>query len=147
MDGIVVLNPGVKVAYTFGDGGGMTYGGELTALFSTGPNLHAIVAAGPDLNLGWTSGGVFEGRIGVDLVSWFAGLEAGPALVSDGAGSHFGFGLTGWLSALFVDPYFTYTWVGGRDDTSELGAYFKLPICLGSNCAYGATGWHNHSHH
>jgi hypothetical protein len=145
----IVISPGVKVAYAFGRGGGWTWGGELTILHRTWDDLHAIVAAGPAFNFTWTPS-AFQARAGLELVSWFAGIEGGPALVSDRTGGHFGFALSPWLGGIFVVPEYTHTYVVGSADQDELGSYFKLPICPG--CPGGGGGgdgfasldWHHH---
>src|SRR4051794_36289949 len=69
----IIISPGIKASYTFGKGGGLTWGGEITMPFKHGDDLHAIVAAGPALNLTW-SPSTFQARLGVELVSWFAGV-------------------------------------------------------------------------
>jgi hypothetical protein len=130
-----VISPGVKLGYTFGDGGGFTYGAELTVLWRTGPDLAAILAHGPALNLSW-NGGSFQLRAGWEIVSWFAGIEAGPALVSDRTGTHVAVGVSPWLGALVV-PYYTYTWVPASDDVRELGTYLKLPLCFSCKSSGG----------
>ena len=138
-DGYVWINPGAKVGYTLGEAGGFTYGGELSVNFSTGEDEQTILAFGPVLNLTWTSGGTFHGRLGLQAAGALWGVEAGPAIVSDGRGTYFGFGVTPWLGAIIV-PYVTHTFVVGRPDLTELGVYGKLPICTGSNCDYSGGG-------
>jgi hypothetical protein len=135
----MVISPGVKVAYTFGRGGGMTYGGELTMLFRTWDDLHAIVAAGPALNLSWTPT-TFQARAGLELVSWFAGIEGGPALVTDRRGAHFGVGVSPWLGGIFVVPELTHTYVLGAPDMTEVGVYGKLPLCPGCKVSHSGFG-------
>lgn len=125
-----VISPGVKLAYTFGPRGGWTWGGELTVPIKHGDDLHAIVAIGPALNLAWTSRGVFYLRAGAEAVSWFAGFEGGIVWVSDRGRDRVGFGLSPWVSAIWVVGEYTRTWVKGMDDLDELGLYGKLPICI-----------------
>jgi len=131
-----VISPGVKASYTFGRGGGWTWGGELTVLFKTWNDLHAIVAAGPAVNFTWAPQ-AFQARLGVELVSWFAGVEGGPSLVTDRAGAHFGFAVSPWLGGIMVVPEYTHTFVTGRPDLNELGSYFKLPLCPGCAVSHG----------
>jgi hypothetical protein len=139
MDGYVWVNPGAKVGYTFGEGGGLTYGGEISVNLSTGKDFQTILAVGPVLNLTWTRRGTFHARLGMQLAGALWGIEAGPAIVRDRGRTHVAFGVTPWLGALVV-PYFTYTLVAGGPDLSELGVYGKLPICTGSNCDYSGGG-------
>jgi hypothetical protein len=143
-----IINPGVKAAYTWGLGGGWTYGFDVSVLAATGQNLHAIVAAGPEVNFTWRHGGTFDMRLGLDLVSWFVGMELGPSLVLDPLDhSHFGFGITTWASMVFFDPYWTYTIVRGMPNLSEWGMYAKLPICVAGGCDYSSSGDGDHWWH
>jgi len=132
-----VISPGIKLGYTFGTGGGISWGGELTVLRRTWDNLHAIVAAGPALDLTWTPA-TFQARLGIELVSWFAGIEGGPSLVSDRSGAHVGLGLSPWLGGIFISPYYTHVFVHGAPDLDEAGVYGKLPLCP------GCSGSHHH---
>jgi hypothetical protein len=146
-----LINPGVKVGYTWGNGGRWTYGFDLSVIASTGKNMSAIVGAGPEVNFTWRSGGTFDARLGLDLVSWMIGWEIGPSIVVDAQNhSHFGLGITTWASAVFFDPYWTYTIVfGGRpgSDLSEWGTYAKLPICVAGGCNYSSSGDGSHWWH
>jgi hypothetical protein len=126
----IVVSPGIKVGYTFGDGGGFTYGAEITVMRGTGTELSAIVAHGAALNLGWSRGGTFQLRAGWQVVSWLVGIEAGPALVWRDGQARFGAGVTPWLGAIAV-PYYTYTFMPGVPDIREAGIYLKLPLCPG----------------
>lgn len=133
-----VVSPGVKLGYTFG-GGGWTYGIEVTVLRRTGPDLSAIVAHGPALNLTWRSHGPFDLRLGWQAVSWFIGVEGGPALVHDSDGFHLGLGVSPWLGAIVV-PYYTWTFVPTRSSLREAGVYLKLPLCTGCSGS-GGSSW------
>jgi hypothetical protein len=139
LDGYVWVNPGAKLAYTFGEGGGLTYGFEVSTVIANGSKASTVLGVGPVLNLTWTSKGTFNGRLGGQIVSWLWGVEAGPALVTDRRGTHFGFGVTPWVGAIVV-PYWTYTLVAGSSSLNEWGVYGKLPICTGSNCDYSGGG-------
>jgi hypothetical protein len=143
-----VISPGVKLAYTFGPRGGWTYGGEITAPIKHGDDLHAIVALGPAFNFAWTSHGTTYVRFGLDVVSWFVGLEGGPTIVSDRTGTHFGVGVQAWGSSIWVVGEYTHTFVVGAPALDELGAYGKLPLCFA--CASSGDGglfFGHHDHH
>jgi hypothetical protein len=126
----IMVSPGIKVGYTFGDGGGFTFGAEVTVMQGTGPELSAILAHGPALNLGWSRGGTFHLRAGWQLVSWLVGIEGGPALIWRDGQARFGFGVTPWIGGIVV-PYYTYTFVPGARSFDEAGMYLKLPLCPG----------------
>jgi hypothetical protein len=137
---ITVVSPGVKAGYTFGRG--WTWGGELTVVRKTWDDLHAIVAAGPAVNFTWAPR-YFEARFGAEAVSWFAGLEGGISVVKDRAGSHVGFGISPWLGGIIVVPYYTHVFVRGSDDHSEIGSYFKLPLCFTCSGGHGDLDFHH----
>lgn len=149
-----IVAPGVKLGYTFGQGGGFTLGGEVSMLFRNGADAGLVLAHGPAINFGWTHGGIFQFRAGYELASWSLGLEAGPGFVHDHSGTHFSLGLTPWLGAIFVVPYYTHSFVFGARDLNELGTYLKLPLCFGcagsdggSDGSIFASIGHHHHHH
>ena len=137
-----IVSPGIKVGYTIGarhGDGGLTWGAELTFPRRTWADLHAIVAAGPAINLTW-SPHAFQFRAGGELVSWFAGIEGGPAVVSDRSGVHYAFAIGPW-AGLIVVPYFTHTFVFiDGQDYNDFGTYLKLPIC--PSCPAGRDHFH-----
>ena len=145
-----VISPGVKVGYTFGPGGGWTYGGELSVPIKHGDDLHAIVAIGPAFNFGWTTHGTSYARLGVEAVSGFVGVEGGPTWVHDRTGSHLGIAISPWASAIWGVGEYTYTFVVGGHDFDELAALGKLPICIPcASSGGGGTdyfGFHDHHH-
>lgn len=137
-----IISPGVKLGYTPGahhGEGGFTWGFELTIPRKTWQNLHAIVAAGPALNLSWSPQS-FQVRAGAEIVSWFAGIEGGPALVSDKRGVHVGFGIGPWVGGIFIVPYLTHTFVMNGQDETDFGSYLKLPICPSCPAGDGHVG-------
>jgi hypothetical protein len=148
----VLVCPGIKLGYTFGDEGGFTVGGEISMLFRNGPDAGLVLADGPVLNFGWASRGVFQLRAGYELASWVVGLEGGPALVSDRTGTHFAIGVTPWLGAIFAAPYYTHAFVFGAPSVDEIGTYLKLPLCFGCPGGGGGHGsffgglGHDHHH-
>ena len=148
-----IVAPGLKLGYTFGDGGGFTIGGEVSMLFRNGPDAGLILAHGPALNMSWAHGGIFQFRAGYEAASWSLGLEAGPGWISDRHGTHFAVGLTPWLGVIVLDPYFTHSFVFGARDVNELGTYLKLPLCFGcpgdgGDGSHGSIfgGIHHHHH-
>jgi hypothetical protein len=132
-----VISPGVKLGYVFGDGGGWSFGVEVTVLRRTGADLSAIVAHGPAVNIGWSRGGVFYARVGWEAVSWFAGVEGGPTLVRTRDGMRVGLTVSPWIGAIVV-PYYAHTWLLGDRSIREVGTYLKLPLCTG--CEGGNGG-------
>lgn len=137
----MVVSPGVKLGYTFGPNGGFTYGVELSLLWRTGPDLSAVLAYGPVLNLTWATEGLFYTRLGMEAVSWFVGAEVGAAYVLDRDGSHFGIGVTPWIGTWYVVPYYTHTLVFGGESLNELGTYLKLPLCFACESSGDDFDW------
>src|SRR4051794_21517464 len=68
-----IVAPGVKLGYTFGQGGGFTLGGEVSMLLRNGADAGLVLAHGPAINFGWTHGGIFQFRAGYELASWSLG--------------------------------------------------------------------------
>ena len=133
-----IISLGVKLGYTFGDAGGFTFGVELSILVRTSPNLTAVLAHGPALDLSWASHGIFIARLGWQAVSWIFGIEGGPAIVTGRDGTHFSLGVTPWLGGVFVVPYYTHSFVIGGSTVQEVGTYLKLPLC--PSCESGGGG-------
>ncbi len=131
---VVTLNPGVKIAYTFGRG--WTYGGEIAVTWMT-PEVDWIIGSGAVLDFTWTRG-VFELRA-------VYGLEVGPALVVGPEKTHLAIDVTPWLGGIFVDPYLTMSFGIGGPSRTELGTYLKLPLCLhdDAGCYKGGSGGHD----
>lgn len=133
-----IVSPGVKLGWTFGDRGGLTFGVEVTVLRSAGENARLVLAHGPALNLSW-SRGRFHGRLGWEAVSWGFGLEGGPGIVRDADGTHLSLTISPWAGA-FVVPYYAHTFVAGAAPVREAGLYGKLPLCVGCEGGSG-DGW------
>ncbi len=138
---IVTLNPGVKIAYTFGRGGGWTYGLELAVTWMR-PEIDWIIGSGAVLDFTWTKGDTFELRAGYEMYGPLYGLELGPALVVGPEKTHLAIDVTPWLAGVFVDPYLTMSFGIGGPSRTELGTYLKLPLCLHDDegCYSGGSG-------
>jgi hypothetical protein len=141
---VVTMNPGVKIAYTFGRGGGWTYGFELAVTWMR-PEIDWIIGSGAVLDFTWTKHGIFELRAGYEVFGPVYGLEVGPALVLGPDKTYFAIDVTPWLGAVFADPYLTWSFGIGGPSRTELGTYLKLPICLHDDegCYEGGSGGHD----
>lgn len=135
---IVTLNPGVKLAYTFGRG--WTYGLELSVAWMT-PDLDWVIGSGAVLDLTWSKN-LFELRAGYEMYGLGYGLEIGPALVMDAHGTYAAVDVTSFVAGVFVDPYLTLSFGFGGPSRQELGTYLKLPLCLHDDkgCYSGGSG-------
>lgn len=145
----VWINPGVKLAYTFGEG--FTWGFELSAVFLppettySGSGVLDRVGQAIDhwsgvwgivFNVDRTAGHITKLRLGAEWVGPGIGIEGGPTLILDEAGSHYGIGVTPW-TGFFTMPYYTYTFAFGRENLHELGLYVKGYKCVADQVPCG----------
>lgn len=126
---IVTINPGFKIGYTMGRGGGWTYGLEVSVAWIKS-ELDWILGSGAVLDITWNKS-IFEMRAGYEMFGPGYGLEVGPALVfGPHRKTHFALDVTPFLTGIFVDPYLTMSFGVGGPYRTEMGTYLKLPICL-----------------
>lgn len=145
----VWINPGIKLAYTLGEG--FTYGFELSTVFlpaqrtyaggSVGDRLGEMIDQwsgiwGIVLNVDRTTSRVTKLRLGAEWVGPGIGIEGGPTLILDGEGHHWGIGVTPW-AGFFTMPYYTYTFAFGRKNMHELGMYLKYYRCVADETPCG----------
>jgi len=115
-----VLNPGVRVGYIFGEGGGLTFGAELshTWVWENGAIAGAVAAVDftpQNVRIHFGAEGAFG--IGVDL---------GPTVYL-GRESDIGFSVTPF-AGLFLYPYYSYTFRMSGENEQEVGAALKYPF-------------------
>jgi hypothetical protein len=146
----VWVNPGVKAAYTFGEG--FTLGVELSVVVVPGltdPSLGDLLARGLFVGWGvvvnwdWVLGAPLSKlRLGAQWVGPGLGVEAGPSVVFDGDETFYGFGITPW-AGMGGFPYYTYTYAARRPrNLHEFGFYLKAPLCVNGESACGrSSGW------
>lgn len=131
------VSPGIKIGYTFGEG--FMVGAELSVVHVpdvVSTDIGDLVARGVFIGYGgvltwdWTpSKSLHKLHLGAQWTGPGLGLEAGPSLVIDEAGTYFGIGLSPW-ALTYVIPYYNYTVVFGRQDNlHELGLHLKLHLC------------------
>ncbi len=118
------VNPGIKLGYTFGEGGGFTWGVELSyTLTDLEYSSHGVV-----LDLDFTPT-FTKLHVGGQISYLFVGGEIGPTLLFDRTKGthHFGVTATPFVGALLM-PYVSGTYLVDRDPIFEAGAYGKLPM-------------------
>jgi hypothetical protein len=120
---------GPKLGYTFGAGGGFSYGVELT-YFPTGSNGSW---EGPLNGFTFDVTHVGKGRTTFHFgVEWMEGLgvDIGPTLlVDDRSGVSPGLGVTPFVTILLI-PFYEFVWLPGQGSISTVGSYIKFPVGL-----------------
>ncbi len=135
---LVAVNPGVRLAYTFGEG--FTLGFELSVVVVPsieGTEIIDLVKRGIGVGYGFVLNYDFtfadervgELHLGAEWVGPGIGVEAGVSLVHDPQGRYFGLSFTPWLG-YYTLPYFNYTIVFGREENlADIGIMLKLHLC------------------
>ena len=122
------LNPGVKVAYTFGEDGGFTVGPEVSVVWETEKNLigvlvdvdHCQRARRMKLHVGIEA-------MGFPFPKAPVGLSAGPTIIWQDSKTAYGVTVTGY-TGLGLIPFVGSTIRTDGPVLVELGSYLKIPI-------------------
>ncbi len=125
----VYVNPGIKVGYTFGDRGGLTFGLELsvTQYQSRGMLLGGVI------DYDYTpASGMHKTHLGAEGSVWGLGLDLGPTWVIGNGKSGLGATFTPFVG-LVAYPYYSFTAMVGMENIHEAGAYLKPPIHVSGN--------------
>ena len=123
------ISPGIKLGYTFGQGGGFTTGIEVSYIVWRNELPMAVVLnidlCGREekleyqkIHLGWQ-------------ISHVVGIEAGPTIIWDDGGASLGMTVTPFAGLVFPYGYYSYTldFAGGRQ-RNEAGLLLKMPVAL-----------------
>ncbi len=81
------------------------------------------------LNIDHVWDGLTKIRLGGEWIGPGVGLEGGPTVIFDDAGTHLGIGLTPWFG-FYTMPFYTYTFAFGRKNLHEAGTYLKVFKCV-----------------
>ncbi|MGA9120712.1 MAG: hypothetical protein WB699_15210 [Bacteroidota bacterium] len=132
------VSPGVKMAYSFGAGGGFTMGWEVS-LTTYADDMPILI---PGLALGiYSCHGreVYYASLQVTGPG-LLGLGMGPALIKEEGRGDIGVRLE-TFEFMFAMPEYTHVFRGeGHDDLNDIGLYLKLPIILGEEHAFSLGG-------
>ena len=126
----VFLNPGIKLGYQMGEGGGFVYGFELSliALNKDYP-IFGLVS-----NIDFCKGNT-KLHFGVELSAGIIGIDIGPSFYFTEKANYTGFTL-GLYSLVFIMPYYE-TSIFYTDTNSftvnQYGTYLKIPIPMGGD--------------
>jgi len=115
------LNPGFKLGYVFGVGGGFTYGAEISLTRWRSP-----LYAGAVVSLDYC-GETTVASIAIEGGTGYGGAAIGPVLAMHG--QVMDFGMSGTLyTGLGIMPYYRLTFVPKAWIQHEVGSFLKIPI-------------------
>lgn len=123
------ISPGIKLGYTFGKGGGFTFGAEVSYIVWYKSAANAVVL-GYDICAFDSVKGLSKLHLGYQLSTAFIGGEVGPTIVWQGTKPQFGATLTPFIG-LGAYLYYSYTMVlTQQKDIDEWGFLLKYPISV-----------------
>ena len=118
------LNPGVKLGYAFGEGGGLVYGCELSFVITGRDSKHS--SNGVTFNYDFIPNG-HRLHVGYEYLSPFAGFDIGPTMITTKTKNDFGFSIIPFAGILAI-PYYNFTYVPSLGAVHEVGSLLKIPI-------------------
>lgn len=123
------ISPGIKLGYTFGKGGGFTFGAEVSYIVWYKNAANAVVLS-YDICSQDSAKRLSKLHLGYQLSTAFIGGEVGPTIVWQGTKPQFGATLTPFIG-LGAYIYYSYTMVlTQQKDIDEWGFLLKYPISL-----------------
>ncbi len=120
---VIFVNPGIKAGYTFGQGGGFTFGFEISvvALKINSKSKDGGYGIVYDYD---TFGEYSKHHFGIEYLNYLTYLDVGPTIVNHGDNSTTGFTINTSAGLIFI-PYYSYTYVDSSLSFHELGSYGK----------------------
>ena len=122
----IYLNPGVKLGYQFGEGGGAVVGLELSITsLSLGYPIIGLVS-----NIDYCKGNT-KLHFGAEVSAGVLGIDIGPSFYYTDKGT-FNALTFGAYSLSYIIPYYETTWIY-KDTTTritQIGSYIKAPLNL-----------------
>lgn len=116
------LNPGIKLGYTFGTGGGFVWGFELSYTFDDDSGFFW----GPLIDLDTCHGRV-KTHIGIEGSYFGIGVDVGPTFITKAKQTDIGYTVTPFVGVI-IYPYYSYTLRPGKSGLHEIGSYVKWPF-------------------
>jgi len=117
----IIVNPGVKLGYVFGDRGGFVFGAEVSWTRLSDPGIVTGVLATIDI-----CGDRLRLHGGVEGGIYFLGVDVGPSIVIDRGAFDIGVSIVPY-GGFLVYPYYNYTATLGGSRFDEVGSYIKVP--------------------
>ncbi|MEP7217626.1 MAG: hypothetical protein ABI876_01855 [Bacteroidota bacterium] len=126
----IFVSPGVSLAYTFGDHGGFTIGGEVSV--TTLPSNAAYFLGGL-INIDYCFGSRrTKAHVGFEGGGAIFGLDVGPSWVSGGGRNTMGITISPFLGLVFY-PYYSATLMFEGENIHQAGVWGKWPIPIVNN--------------
>lgn len=130
----VIISPGIKVGYAFGEKGGFIFGYEISLVQYSGSGngaqtLGAVIAYDMLKTEDRLHLGLETTFVGLDGVWKPFGIEIGPTFVFRETTIIVGLHITPYYGALLI-PYYRIIILHNENIQSETGAFLKLPIIL-----------------
>ena len=121
LSGQVVLNPGLKLGYTFGETGGFTWGFEVSITGGDGPWYGGVV----DIDFCKERTKLHVGFQG----SMVVGASIGPAWIWENEEKDIGLSVIPFAGFMLY-PYYAFTLRAKKPDIHEVGGYLKIPMAI-----------------
>ncbi|HAD80948.1 MAG: hypothetical protein A2509_12425 [Candidatus Edwardsbacteria bacterium RIFOXYD12_FULL_50_11] len=121
------ISPGIKFGYTFGEGGGVTVGAEVSYIVWYNNLAHAAVL---NLDICGNEDKLKFNKIHLGYqISRGVGIEAGPTMFWTDKGMHFGASVTPFAGIIIPYAYYSITVAFNKKNMlNEAGILLKLPI-------------------
>ena len=140
---IIYLNPGVKLGYMFGKGGGFTWGLEVS-LTSVDADIIKNDIYGILMDIDFRNN-LTKIHLGGEYVTFIhntitnIGISFGPTYIVNRGVQDLGLTCTAFTGA-FAYPYYGFTLSASGNTYHEAGCFIKLPLPLNYHCT-GACGF------
>ena len=118
------FDPGIKLGYSFGEGGGFVYGVELSFVITGRDSRHPSYGITFDYDI-LPNGSKYH--LGVEYMSPFVGLDIGPSVLSTDSSTLYGLSVIPFAGILIL-PYYNFTYFTPDITFHEVGTYLKVPI-------------------
>ncbi|MCX6134948.1 MAG: hypothetical protein NTU47_14140 [Ignavibacteriales bacterium] len=116
-----LINPGLKLGYRFGEGGGFVGGFEISIMFWNEKGYYGFVLAGDGTSK------TLDYHFGVEYGIGYFGICVGPVVSHRSDTTTYGLRVTPYGGFILV-PYYNYQFLVRSGSEHEVGTYFKLTI-------------------
>ncbi len=123
------ISPGIKFGYTFGEGGGVTVGAEVSYIVWYNNLAHAVVL---NLDICGNEDKLKFNKMHLGYqISRGVGVEAGPTMFWTDKGVYFGASVTPFAGIIIPYAYYSYTVAFNKKKVlNEAGMLLKLPMAI-----------------
>jgi len=121
----LVISPGIKYAYVFGEEGGSIFGFELAVSYL---DANKLVNFGGVLGIDVTEN-YRKIHFGIEFILPIIAVELGPTyLVDNNDNSYLGYTVSPFITGGWVFPVFSYSNFSQHESIYELGVILKYPF-------------------